>query len=427
MIFLALAAVLSVPVIFMPSEWGAWLVCYASFAIIPLMIPAKRGLRMIIAIWITLAIRHALALANFDTGSIISASDAQTFHDTASFIAIRGGANFAPGASFYSSMLSLVYALAGPSLFLGQETSIFAYSLTCVMLSKLMDLLKIERHQVAVILIFGFLPALVLFGASTLRESWQILFFMSAAYFLIRFRLKSEPWSLFLGAAAALAMGFLHNGLLAYALLMLPFVLFSQIGARSSLSLARLVGLSLTGLLLLSLGAAVALKKLPHSESLEAVTQGEALEYAAHYRKAGAHGARAEYGIMLDTHSPLAFAGSAGLLFIYYMLAPFPWQITAGVDLVGAADSWFRVLLLFFAWRAWRSRPPGISSNIHRLMFQLYFSMSALWAMGTINYGTGIRHHLVAIWIPVLLGVPPLLDALDGLISHYSGKKMRSA
>lgn len=427
MIFLASFAVLGLPIFFMPSEWVGWIVLYASFAVVPILTPPRRNPRLIMAIWITLALHHAVSISNIYLLDLFRDPDAKRFHNLATYIAIHGGFDFSPGANFYRSMLGLAYAAAGPSLFLGQATSCFAYALSCVMLTKLMDLVRIERHQAAIISVFGLVPAILFIGTSTMRESWQILFFMSAAYFLIRFRLKAEPWSLFLGAAASLALGFLHNGLLIYALGMLPFILFSRIGANSSPSLARLVGLFLTGILLTGLGAAVAFNKLPRSASLEAITQGDALEYAAEYREKGAKGARAEYGITLDTGSPIAFATSASLLFIYYMLAPFPWQISSGLDLAGAADSWFRALLIIFALRAWSSRPPGVSASLHRLLLGLYFAMSFLWAMGTINYGTGIRHHIVAIWIPMLLGIPPLLDAVDSLVSRYRGKRKRTS
>lgn len=425
MILLALVGLLSIPIILMPSEWTAWVVIYASYGLITLMISPRRHPRLLIAIWTVLALHHAVAITTVFKTELFRDPDAKMFHNTASFIALHGGLNFAPGANFYRSMLGVVYSAAGPSLFLGQVTSCFAFALSCVMLVKFMDLLKIERHQVPIVLVFGLLPALVILSTSTMRESWQILFFMSAAYFLIHFRLKAAPSSLFLGAAASLAMGFLHNGLLAYALGMLPFVLFSRVGARS-LSLARLIGLALTGILIAGLGAAVVFNKLPRSASLEAITQGDALEYAAQYRESGAKGARAEYGISLDTGSPLAFIKSASLLFVFYMLAPFPWQLSTGLDLVGAADSWFRALLIIFSIRAWRARSPGVSASVHRLLIWLYFSMSFLWAMGTINYGTGMRHHVVAVWIPVLLGLPPLLDALHKLISRYRWFSVRN-
>lgn len=427
MILLSLAGLLCLPIALMPSEWAGWIVCYASFAVIPILISPRRFRRVILTIWITLAVHHAAAIANVYMTNVFRAPDAERFHSAATYIALRGGGSFAPGAEFYRSVLGLVYSAAGPSLFLGQQTSIFAYALSCIVLVKLMVLLKIERHQAAIVSIFGLLPALILYSSSTLRESWQILFFMSSCYFLIRFRLKAEPWALVLGTAAAIAMGFLHNGLLAYALCMIPFILFSRISARSPLSLGRLLGLSLTVIILAGLGAAVVLKKLPQSASLEALAQGDALEYAAQYREAGAKGARAEYGITLDTRSPLGFVKTGSLLCLYYMLAPFPWQISTGVDIIGAAETWFRALLVLFAVRAWRSRQPGVSANIHRLLIALYFSMSVLWALGTINYGTAIRHHLVAVWIPVLLGVPPFLDALDGLLFRYVGLRRRQS
>lgn len=396
----------------MPSEWPAWLVFYAAFGMVPLLISPRRRPRLLIAVWAVLAVHAAVAIASAYATGIFRDPDSRMFHNNAAFIALHGGFDFSPGADFYRSMLGLAYAAAGPSLLLGQATSCFATALSCVVLVRFMNLLKIERHQAWVVAVFGLLPAFVLIGTSTMRETWQILFFMSAAYFLIRFRLKAEPWAVMLGGAFSLALGFLHNGLLIFALLMLPFVLFSRVGVRAPLSLARLLGLALTGLILAGLGAAVALNKLPRSESLEAVSQGGGLEYAAQYREKGSKGARAEYGIKLDTGSPFAFLASAGLLFVYYMLSPFPWQISTAVDLVGAADSWFRLLIIVFAVRAWRRHPPGAAAGVQRLLIVLYFMMSFLWALGTINYGTGIRHHIVAIWIPVLLGVPPLLDAL---------------
>lgn len=414
---------LAVPIAFVPSEWPAWIVFYAGFGMIPLLISPRRHPRLLLAVWSVLAVHAAVAIASVYATGIFRDPDSKMFHNNAAFIALHGGFDFSPGADFYRSMLGLAYAAAGPSLLLGQATSCFATALSCVVLVRFMSLLKIERHQAWVVAVFGFIPAFVLIGTSTMRETWQILFFMSAAYFLIRFRLRAEPLSLILGGASALALGFLHNGLLIFALVMLPFMLFSRVGARIELSLTRLVGLALTGILLAGLGAAVALNKLPRSESLEAVSRGGGLEYAAQYREKGSKGARAEYGIKLDTGSPPAFLASAGQLFVYYMLSPFPWQISTAVDLVGAADSWFRLLMIIFAVRAWRRHPPGAAAGVQRLLIMLYFMMSFLWALGTINYGTGIRHHIVGIWIPVLLGVPPLLDALMRL----SGPGARAA
>lgn len=427
MIFLALAVLLVLPLAAVPEHWASVLIFYMTFTLPLLLLPLRRRPRLLAAVWATIGARQAFAIVNACVITFFRAPDAMMFHKSASAIAHAGGARFEPGAEFYRGILGLAYSAAGPSLLLGHETSVLAYTLSCVAFVKLQDLMKVERHQAASVLIFGLLPAGLLYGSTTMRESWQVLFFISAVYFLIRFRLKAEPASLIMGVVAALAMGFLHNGLLAYALFLVPFALFSRVGARSSLSLGRLLGIVLTGTALAGLAAALVFNKLPRSASLEALTQGDALEYAAQYRENSEQGARAEYGIALETSSPLAFAKSVSLLFTYYMLAPFPWQIASGLDVFGAADSWFRALLLFFSVKAWRAAPSGTDANMRRVLLLLYLSMSLLWAMGTINYGTGIRHHIVTIWIPVLLGFPPLMDALKGRSTAQASRKAHEA
>jgi hypothetical protein len=46
-----------------------------------------------------------------------------------------------------------------------------------------------------------------------------------------------------------------------------------------------------------------------------------------------------------------------------------------------------------------------------KLMFcaALFGVVTFLWAMGTVNYGTAIRHHLMTNWMLLVLGGPPLL------------------
>jgi hypothetical protein len=46
-------------------------------------------------------------------------------------------------------------------------------------------------------------------------------------------------------------------------------------------------------------------------------------------------------------------------------------------------------------------------------MLVLYFSMTLMWAVGTTNYGTAIRHHMLSWWIIVIVGIPPLIGKLS--------------
>lgn len=413
MIWLIAVAVLAAPIVLLPSDWAGWLILYASFAVVPLLLPLRRRSGVIIAIWGTLVFHHLIALVNVYGQTLYgAAADAANFHEIATEMASTRVFEFVVGSQLYTSILALGYSVAGPSQFFGEETSILAFTLSCVVLVRLMDLLNIERHRIACILLFGLLPSTALFTSITMREAWEILFFMFSVYSLLRFRLYAEPLALIGGVISALLMGGLHNGLIVYALAMVPYALLVSVGVRTSFSLQRILGVGLTALVVASLGAAVFTHSLPNAPALDRLTQGDAVGYAAEYRMHSKQEARAAYGIKLDASSPLAFAASAPVVYIYYMLSPMPWQIRSGLDVYGALNAWLQILLLIFALNAMRSRRTEAPLGIHKLLLSLYFAMSFLWSLGTINYGTAIRHHIVPFWILIVLGVPPLLDRM---------------
>lgn len=409
MILVVLAAVMAVPIIYLPADWAGWLAAYASFAVVPLFLSFKRRTKIVLAIWGVVLLHQLIAVYNAYISTLHGVDvDAVSFHRDASAVALIGGWDFGLGARFYTTLLGLVYALAGPSQFLGAQTSVFAFALSCVVLVKMLELLEVENGHAACVLAFGLHPALSIFTSVTMRESWQILFFMQSAYCLLRFRLSARPDALLWGMLGGVLMGCLHKGLIIYILFMIPLALFSRIGKISVLTLQRVLGIAMTATVTAGLVAAVATNSLPNTPTLAKFTQGEGMEYASTYRERAGKGARAEYDVKLDASSPVAFAMTLPLVYVYYMLSPFPWQIRTGLDLFGALDAWLRMLLLFFALTALRSPPRQAPPGVPRFLILLYFSMSILWSMGTINYGTSIRHHIVPYWILIVLGVPPL-------------------
>jgi hypothetical protein len=122
-----------------------------------------------------------------------------------------------------------------------------------------------------------------------------------------------------------------------------------------------------------------------------------------------ASNARANYGIMLDTSSVITLIRSTLLMFVCYLFAPFPWQVTNWLDVYGVAESLLRLLLITFSIISWY-RTDGVQHRIWGLLLVIYFSMTFLWALGTVNYGTSIRHHILTNWIIIILGGPVLID-----------------
>ena len=412
---LLLFAIAAVPLVIMPKEWPAWLLLYTTFAAPLLLVNPRRQPRLILAIWATLLFHHYIAIHNAHIATVFGAADdAHEFQSVAESLAATGDLKFELGSRLYGQFLGLLYTLFGASHLFGEETSVLAHALACGVLVRFMDLLKIERHRVACILLFGFLPSAALYRSITVREAWQILFFMGGVYQLLRFRITASPFALMAGAAMMVLMGTLHNGLILFALAVIPYALTFRLGLKTSLSLQRLLGLGLVAAVVVGLGAAVGTRAF-QTEALEHVTDGRALEYADNYRKRSSHEARAAYDAKLDTSSLPRFALSVPKVFFYFMAAPMPWQVRTPVDVYGFGESLLRLLLIFFAVKAWRRPPEGANAQIPGFLLSLYFMLSFLWSLGTINYGTAIRHHIVGLWIIILLGLPPLLDKFRAL------------
>ena len=132
------------------------------------------------------------------------------------------------GSRLYEELLAKVYALFGPSYFLGSILSIYAFALSVIVLVRFMEILNIQHGKGLVVLLFGALPTAVLYGSVPMRDPYQVLFFMLACYCLVRFRLSSQPLYLIAGVIFALMMGILHKGLVVYA----PFLVIVMLLVR---------------------------------------------------------------------------------------------------------------------------------------------------------------------------------------------------
>jgi len=117
---------------------------------------------------------------------------------------------------------------------------------------------------------------------------------------------------------------------------------------------------------------------------------------------------RTTYGIVLDTSSVLGFVKTLPLVFVYYMFAPFPWHVEKVIDIYALLESMLRFVLLFFAVFSWR-RSSGEVRSYYGFLLIIFFGMELVWALGTINWGTAIRHHVPGYSVLALLGVPGLI------------------
>ena len=403
------------------NDWPGWLLILLSFYVVIRLRKKWKDDNLTFALCFVLAMHHVLALTNAYLFTIHGAdADAVRFHRLGVEWAVSGKLSVSSGAEFYQQLLGIFYRIFSPSHLFGEELSIIAFLFACFVLIKLIDFLNITRYRVGLVLLFGLLPTNLVLGSVTMRESYQILFFMLAVYWGLRFHLEYTKGAMIFCVFSAIIMGCFHGALILYMLFLLPvlFLWFPKQVSNSSdsgwrFTRKRFIVISAILILIIGILTIGVLLEIQGLWELASVFSGKGLKYAMDHRtilmSEVAPDARANYGIMLDTSSLGSLIKTTSLAYIYYLFAPFPWQITNWLDVYAFAESLLRFVLILFSIISWY-RAEGMKRSIWGLLLVIYISMTCLWAMGTVNYGTSIRHHLLTNWIIVILGGPVLID-----------------
>lgn len=401
-----------------PGNLMAIALCVA-LIIMPVFSRELRGSKSIlIGYWFLITLRQVIAFTNgflFPTPG--ADNDAFGLYMISEEVARNWEWTFSLGAYFYMHVLGAVFRVFGASHLLGEQLSIFAFALSCIVLLKVMRLIGFERYRVSSLIAFGALPTMIFLGSITTRESFQILFFMLSVYLGIKMHLKGGINGYAIGLVlSALIMGFLHKALIVYGLILIFMMLVwsyrpvTSLGNIKKIHLFMLIvsPIVLVGIVIVEqmniTGLSILSKLVNESwlEAIEAFRSGSIRD-----------GGRTTYGINIDLSSNIASLYSIIKIYIYYLFAPFPWQIAGVSDLYAGLESAMRMILIFYSVRHWRNA-FGPQRRLLGLMLLVYFSITFVWAIGTTNYGTGLRHHMLSWWIIVVAGVPPLMSQLVG-------------
>tara|TARA_B100000315_G_C14594879_1_gene598292 strand:+ start:3663 stop:4940 length:1278 start_codon:yes stop_codon:yes gene_type:complete len=393
-----------------PVHVFGWLVVLYSSLPLLLSLRFLRGSHLGLGFFLVVGAHHFVAIVNTFVMTLPDAGgDAERFHGRALQIA-RGlrELEFVTGSEGYDNFLGLIYTTFGSSRFLGSEVSIFAFMLSCILFIKLMDTLGIE-YRLGTFLVSGLLPTLLIHTSNTMREAWEILFFMAVIYFGLRYHIHRQWRYIFYSVFAGMLLGMLHAGLAVVVLFSLPIILFWPIGHRSWARAFMTRPKAIFACCMLVMAVSVGLAEKANLGYVGSLLQGEILHEATGNRDNRMNtGARTNVEADLETDTVHGFSGSIGIIFIHYMLEPFPWRVQNALDVYAACEGYWRVLLLLCSVLAIR-RAQGPMRQIMELLLLLYITMSVMWAVGTVNYGSALRHHVVGYWIIVLLGFPEFM------------------
>ncbi len=428
-ILFATSCLFLLPIFTYPSDWAGWLLVYFSFVLPSLFGRVRRDRKLLFILWIIIAFHNAISIYNVYGGVIYGAAlDAANFQELAKDLTTgRYPLWFAEfgsleiGASSYSRFLAISYRIFGVSLLLGQTLSVIAYTFSCIVLIYLAGSLRF-RFKRAILLIYGLSAPAIIFCSVTMREAWQVLFFLLVVFFTLKLRTAPSLFKAVCISIFGLGLGMLHNGLFVYALALTGWSLYwGASGKWKNAKYKKILiraGILATALIVSSvwiyLGGEI-------GGISGAIQSGEAINYTENYREKGDKDASANYYVKVDTSSPLTFISSGSLAFIYYLFAPFPWEVRRVIDIYAAVESILRLILLFFIAQLWW-KSKGERRRRYSYLLICYLSLEFLWSLGTANWGTALRHHIVASGILALLGSPSLAYSLQRVLNRLKSR-----
>jgi hypothetical protein len=433
-----------------------------SFILIPLFSHEIRKNRSIIfGYWFVIFLHQVVAFLNYylytigeETGGTFGASnDAnRSFHLISKELALQGeiiyrGQNisiplsldsFLKGGAFYYEMLGSVYNWFGVSLLLGEQLSILVFGFSCIIFLRIMRILGLERNSFSSLIFFGTLPSMVLLGSITLRETYEVFFFMLTVYFGIRISMerKLKIGFFFLMTISALLMAAFHKALVVYAIVLIFLFLIwtvRPISRFGNIKKLHILAMMVTPLFILGIvivsglefRSFVVLERLLQVDWTIDMWAQRIIEWRITAMDAWA---RTNYNITLDPSSFFMLIFSSIKVYVYYLFAGFTWRFNNYNDAYATVEVILRITLTCFSVLSWW-RAVGLQKRLLGLMLALYISMTLMWAMGTTNYGTAIRHHMLTWWIIVILGVPPLIAKLQPvflcIVRRYPGSSAK--
>lgn len=376
----------------------------------------RREPTLLYASWLGLTMHHAIAILN---AFIIPLSntwgDPYTFHNFAAGI---WQSNRQP----YADMLGVIYKILGVSFWLGEECSVLVFAFSIILLAEIAKFVGLEQRLLPVLVIFGMMPSPAIHCSVTLRESYQVFGFLGTIYSLLRLRAAPTWWSFPLLILSLACVVVMHQGLAIFAIVTLVAgVPWALQGRGQFPAVIALVLLTATPLILPKL-----LDRLESgSTAVKAISEGRIMQYAATYRE-NIEQARSDYGVSIEQDDFISFSSSIVAVVVMYFIAPLPWQASSVLDFYALFEVVVRCFLIYGCFQQIKQ---ARGEQRKRMIFIMLAAvgLELMWALGTSNWGTALRHHVVAFGAFALLGSPGVsLESFDpGLASLQSRRRRR--
>jgi len=384
---------------------------FTSLALVSLlsMFVASRYSGIIKIFYVALIIRiFILLIGHYITPLPDSTADAQSFEGSAWHYASEGFFSVfdyyrGPDPYFISFFISIPYSLFGRSILMAQSLSLL-FGMGSIFLGWLIAK-KLWNNRIAntVGWTMALFPSLVLYSVLVMREAYICFFILVAMYGVVDWVRTDKLKSIIVATIGFIGATFFHGamltGLMAFTIIVgissLKKFIKSLINYRINIKI-------LIFLLLIGVGSGLYLSGKIYVPYLGDAKQTFNLDFILKKTVLNTKGTASWPKWTIPT-SPSELLFKSPIRSIYFISAPFPWDLKEIRHLIGMFDAFLYIYLTFLILKnlkvIWRD-------PVLKVILIILVCYVIVYGIGVGNFGTGIRHRSKFTGMFILLAAP---------------------
>ena len=348
-------------------------------------------------LFVALAARIFLLIISFFITLPDSSADSQAFEIVAWRDLAKFGITYVfdsyklPGVNFYSYVIAVPYSLFGRSALMIQSISLF-FGMGVVFLSWLFAKKLFSDHvAIKVGWTVALFPTMILYSVLIMREIFICFFFLVAIFSVVNWVRTKNFVSFILVIFGFMVATLFHGGMIAG--LMIFIVIFTFYNLKLFFKLIFNNRIRLFNLMFIILGLFAFYMYFSNNISIPKIgTFEQILDLDTLSKKPFYEGASSSFPMWVKTSlSGTEFILKIPIRAIYFIFSPFPWEMSKIIHLVGVFDGFLYMIMTFLIFQnrqiIWKD--PAL-----RIIFLMLLAYIAIFAIGTENSGTAVRHRI---------------------------------
>jgi hypothetical protein len=292
--------------------------------------------------------------------------------------------NFSTGF-VYTSIIGLIFRFTVESYFLGSLMSILAWFFSAIIFKKNLELFKIKLSTINLALFFYTLcPSSIIFSSLMLREAYQLLFINLLFFSFLKITMENDLKYLLLLPICLLSLSYLHKAFIIFSFIFI--IIFFLILLKKKVKKLFRFNYLTTLFVIIILSLIIINHYFFHIDNLlykSIVNHVNNLTIS-----------RTSYQnddlIILNIQDFFLYLLKS---FYNYYFQPTILRVENYFDFLLFFENFFRITFLFIS--LINIIKIKIKNYKYLLTFFLFYCLiEIIWALGTNNYGTAVRHHM---------------------------------